>query len=1751
MTDMRASLILTGDSSGLRAATRDASGEVRRLSDSAERTASSTNKARDALGRFTAGAGAAKAGVAGAAAAAGGAAGQFDRLTGSAQRASSATGSMTSQLRSLVAVVGGALVVRQVIQWADAWKLTEGRLSLVTKSALELKAVQSQLFDVSQRTGQAFGGTATLYTRLAQATAQLGTSQRQLLAITETINQAFVVSGAGAAEAQAAIVQLSQAIASGVLRGDEFNSVMEQAPRLSQALSDSLGKTRGELRAMAEQGQLTVQMILKALTEEAPKIGQEFARMPLTVGRALTQLGNSLQRLVGLSDAASGATTTIAGAISDLAKKLAEPQVVEAVARFAEALSAGLQLAIDAAVALAPHIDTLAAAVAGLVAINIGIWLQGAILGMRALAIESLAFVATPFGMVAVAIGLVVAGVSALVMANAEAAAQEKALADAMKVTDDARRLSSDKIKEMTSLERQLTAEKQQQAIATQQQALAERLRYQDQLQGDLDKERSYMSPLYDENDKTDPANTFGRIPTLKNQLASNWEQIDTLRQSILDAKIALQGLLNGEVVADAGAGSGSSDTGLVDKIKKARAQIQDLAQSIADLSAQKIAIDGGGLEGLDITKDAQKATAMLLEFGQAAKLGTDDLAGLERAAGVTVEQIAAWLADQRQLNKAIDESVDLLTKQAEAPKTFAKYIADLEQQNEELRLELNGRKALIPLLRAEVELKEQLGRPITAEERGRLKALLDDQTKLNAAIDRQKEITDAAKKSAEMMQEPFKKALQGSQQAWSAMFRKILDGNVKSFKDFGRSLLDVFKQLAAEIATLLIFRPIVSGVLSNLGMGDLSSQLGLGSGNGGASTGGTGGGILSGSLNGGQLNTGIGSMFFGNAGTPAIGGPRPSAGAPATSGMFGSGGAGGLGGMLNSPVGGGIFSGLMAGATTYASGGSAGESIGAGVGGAIGGIAGSYFGPVGSMIGATVGSMLGKFVGGMFGKKEKWKKQKSVAGATLGFNDLGMLDVDGTFAYTKGKGMKADNQAGGKLGNAMSHAFNDFFLDLGATFDPSAEAQVQEVYQSKVKGKKKKGEKHYFYGSFADQYIGTSETAEQFVPQFLSGSLAVAAEKGLVSGVSETILTIFKNAFKNNDNMGIQDADELTKMVDFGKFYDRVDEIRTPAIAAANALTDLKKALASAKSTAEEYGLSVEHVTEVFRQNFADSVDSEILQIKDPQAYAMAELEKEYEARKAVATELGLDLANVEELYALKRKAIVEAGLNEMQDSFREFFDELTLGDLAANTPTQKLSQAQGRFNDVVAANDNANFVEAARDYLQVAKGYYGATEAYAKIYDQIVELTRKLGNIPGFAGGGVASGLSWVGEQGPELINAGSSSMVINARMAGQLVNRYHTNGDTMVAHINDNEAKILKAFGGSGTVNPMTGLLQFGGGGGAMNGKDGSGVGGHTGGGMHDSTKDGGQANRDSVGGGIGSNKNGPTDLNSMMSGTESLAKVKEKNKQAVNDNEAYRDYAGVGDTILDQIGNFFAGLLGFNEINPYDQSKNLPSSNPNAPSNTGQASWGFDPVGAIVGAIGMGLGFPGLGLIADQISSALGRPFEMNLGPDVLGGTGGSMMGGSSSTGSGGGTGGGVGDGHDGGSDGLISALTGGKVKLTGDPANDNKVAALNQVMTQLMGGSASGGLASGAANTENHQAADRDPGRPGRWPANARRQLLAATRQTHHRNQGGPHCRPTCDGQPIMERPYLGRCEGVIYDPQQRPADHQHRRRRHL
>ena len=259
----------------------------------------------------------------------------FDSLGNSAEAAANKLGktragveSISKQLERLqrLGTVGLGLHlfsggIAGLARTADEFNNYQSRITLVSKSNQEASRTFRQLMTVANDTGQLFGATAELYTRVYRAMGDRANSQ-ELLQFTKTINQSMVVSGANAQEASAAIIQLSQGMASGTLRGEEFNSVAEQAPVILEMLQKSLGKTRGELRKMAEEGELTTEVVLRAVRESAEGVQAQYDQMPKTIGRAVNELTNAWMQFIGQTDGALSASSVAATVISTLAQHL-------------------------------------------------------------------------------------------------------------------------------------------------------------------------------------------------------------------------------------------------------------------------------------------------------------------------------------------------------------------------------------------------------------------------------------------------------------------------------------------------------------------------------------------------------------------------------------------------------------------------------------------------------------------------------------------------------------------------------------------------------------------------------------------------------------------------------------------------------------------------------------------------------------------------------------------------------------------------------------------------------------------------------------------------------------------------------------------------------------------------------------------------------------------------------------------------------------------------------------------------------------------------------------------------------------------------------------------------------------------------------------------------------------------------------------------------------------------------------------
>lgn len=232
--------------------------------------------------------------------------GSMGRLEAGLNRTERSLSSIEGTMSSLTGVAKAliaALSVQQVGAYAQAWQDLSNKLANAVRDSVPpfetLADVTERVFDISQKTRSGLDATATLYARLERSTRSYGVSVEDITRLTTIINQGFVVSGATAEEASNAIIQLAQGLASGALRGDEFNSVNEQGNRLMIALADSMNVSIGALRNMAAEGKLTTDVIVNGLLSQGDKIGQEFAKTTATISQSLEIANNNITKFFG------------------------------------------------------------------------------------------------------------------------------------------------------------------------------------------------------------------------------------------------------------------------------------------------------------------------------------------------------------------------------------------------------------------------------------------------------------------------------------------------------------------------------------------------------------------------------------------------------------------------------------------------------------------------------------------------------------------------------------------------------------------------------------------------------------------------------------------------------------------------------------------------------------------------------------------------------------------------------------------------------------------------------------------------------------------------------------------------------------------------------------------------------------------------------------------------------------------------------------------------------------------------------------------------------------------------------------------------------------------------------------------------------------------------------------------------------------------------------------------------------------
>ncbi|MBF7690671.1 tape measure protein [Acinetobacter pollinis] len=237
----------------------------------------------------------------------------------SAKKSTQETALLANSAKKLIGAFAGYLTISEAIQKSDVYTGLQNRLKLVTHSQSELNQAMTDTFKIAQNTHQSWESAAQVYQGFANNAKALGLTMQHTAQITETVSKAIAISGSSAMASEAALVQFNQALSSGALRGEDLNSVLEQAPGLAKAIAQGMGITVGQLRTVAATGAITSEAIVKALDKSKASVDQLFAKTSPTLGQSFTVLSNEVTKFVGETGKASGSAKALADGIQLIA----------------------------------------------------------------------------------------------------------------------------------------------------------------------------------------------------------------------------------------------------------------------------------------------------------------------------------------------------------------------------------------------------------------------------------------------------------------------------------------------------------------------------------------------------------------------------------------------------------------------------------------------------------------------------------------------------------------------------------------------------------------------------------------------------------------------------------------------------------------------------------------------------------------------------------------------------------------------------------------------------------------------------------------------------------------------------------------------------------------------------------------------------------------------------------------------------------------------------------------------------------------------------------------------------------------------------------------------------------------------------------------------------------------------------------------------------------------------------------------
>ena len=228
-----------------------------------------------------------------------GASKRTDDFNDALKRPEAATARASNGLSRLVKTAVGLTAVKKGMDLTDAYTNTNARLGMITNSLAEQRSLQNDIFAAANRARGSYTEMASAASKMRMLAGDSFGSNQEAIAFTELLTKSLKVSGAGTAEQNSAFLQISQAMAAGRLQGDEFRSVMENAPMVADAIAQYMGKSKGELKELSSQGLITADIIKNAMFQAAGDIEGKFNTMPMTFGDVGTMMLNSFLETFG------------------------------------------------------------------------------------------------------------------------------------------------------------------------------------------------------------------------------------------------------------------------------------------------------------------------------------------------------------------------------------------------------------------------------------------------------------------------------------------------------------------------------------------------------------------------------------------------------------------------------------------------------------------------------------------------------------------------------------------------------------------------------------------------------------------------------------------------------------------------------------------------------------------------------------------------------------------------------------------------------------------------------------------------------------------------------------------------------------------------------------------------------------------------------------------------------------------------------------------------------------------------------------------------------------------------------------------------------------------------------------------------------------------------------------------------------------------------------------------------------------